>query len=423
MITNGKIIESINEKIAILKNYIHQSGYLGHLNVNKHCEGFVRDLLNIIYSYDLKSLPKSNFPGIDIADESNGVAYQVTSDNGSTKVNHTLDQCIKNEHYKKYPRINIFLLSERQGTYTITIGTEPHFTFDWKINIIDFDFLLKEIQNLPFKKQQEVAKYLEEQLPSLNTVLTTGVTPTEELSTNNLLNPQIGMANNGMTSYYHETFHISLPNAQLSKRELYNKLFEFYSNNAHRVLLLPILHKPWEKSPQANSGVIFNTGIQRGSVSNVFSEMAMEINENNIRCEHVEYTDNTPMLATLSFSVKALISLIYFFHQQTSVDELPVIIDFTLTSNCPVLFNLVNSPLSIKQPFSSHKLLDNNYSKRYEIKAINDRSLLKLMQQILEAFEQTEHNHLSDHRFLDLNENDAILVLHDFKIGLGISTN
>jgi hypothetical protein len=127
MITSGQYIERINEKIAVLSHEISRSGKLGLLNIHKQCENLIKRVLNTAFDYHLEDLNdgKNNFPGLDIGDKAIGLAFQVSSDKTSAKVNDMLGQVIKREYYKIFKDIKLFVLGDKQSSYTVSIATLP----------------------------------------------------------------------------------------------------------------------------------------------------------------------------------------------------------------------------------------------------------------------------------------------------------
>lgn len=95
-----KFISYINEKLSIL---ITQTQLYGTLNIsalNIHCENFYRDLLNILYQLDLKNtnFNCSNYAAIDLKDDNNKIAYQVTSNYSKKKVQDTVSKFIEKNY-------------------------------------------------------------------------------------------------------------------------------------------------------------------------------------------------------------------------------------------------------------------------------------------------------------------------------------
>ena len=169
-LNSGKYYDSIIESLTILREEVKAKSKLGLLDINKHCEDFIKELLNKIYSYELINLnsEKNNYSGLDLGDEKNGIAFQITSTKTSDKIDHTLEMCLKEKHYEKFPIIKTFVLTSKQSTYALKTNTEPHFNFNYQDNIIDFDNIYYDIAKLDVDKRKSIFEYIERELPYRN---------------------------------------------------------------------------------------------------------------------------------------------------------------------------------------------------------------------------------------------------------------
>ena len=166
MVTTGKYFEEIVGMLNNFKSEVQTFSALGLLNINKHSENFLKRILNLTYNYELENLNKgkSNFAGLDLGDTGDGVAFQITSTKKSDKIDDTLITCLKYRHYETFKQINVFILTNKQSTYTIKTVTEPHFTFSAEKNIIDFNDLFKEIEHLAPTKMKAMNEYITTEL-------------------------------------------------------------------------------------------------------------------------------------------------------------------------------------------------------------------------------------------------------------------
>lgn len=170
MLKSGQLIELIIQNLNIFREELKSNSKLGLLNQNIHSENFIGKILNIIYDLNLQSLNdnNSNFPGLDLGDEQDqGIAFQITSDRKSDKVNETLRTCIDNKHYLRFKAIKIFILSNKQKIYSIKHNTLPHFSFDPRKDILDFDSLFLEIKKLSNSKLQKIKDLILDELPEI----------------------------------------------------------------------------------------------------------------------------------------------------------------------------------------------------------------------------------------------------------------
>ena len=146
MLSRGIIIGKVVDDLAALKYQIDTRNRLGQFDLSKFCEDFCKELLNIVYDLNLKNLnaTRSNNPGLDLGDDKNKVAYQITSTKTSTKINETLS-AITPAQKTDYNDIRIFILGNKQGTYTIDTTLAASFSFDSGKAIHDIDSLLRDI--------------------------------------------------------------------------------------------------------------------------------------------------------------------------------------------------------------------------------------------------------------------------------------
>jgi hypothetical protein len=84
----GEIVDSLSD----IASQASTRGRLGLTDLNKHAEEFFKNVLNHLFSLSLVNLNenRSNAPGLDLGDEANGIAFQVTAERTSAKVNETL---------------------------------------------------------------------------------------------------------------------------------------------------------------------------------------------------------------------------------------------------------------------------------------------------------------------------------------------
>ena len=157
MITRGLIIGKVVDDLANLKYQIETRNRLGQLDLTKFCEDFARELLNITYNFNLQNLNKtrSNNPGLDLGDEKNKIAYQITSQKTSVKVNETLAAITEVQH-ALYERFIVFILGEKQTSYTLDAGLVAHFGFLKDQHIFDIDNLLRDIVLLDIEQLDRI---------------------------------------------------------------------------------------------------------------------------------------------------------------------------------------------------------------------------------------------------------------------------
>lgn len=123
-------------------------------------EDVVCKLLNMVYGWELVNLnyQKKNHPGIDLGDDKNRIAVQVTSDKSRNKVVDTLRKFEEHRCFKEYDRLIIFIVGE-QECFKKEFTTQA-FTFSPEMDILDLTVLFKAIQAADESVQDAVYDYL-----------------------------------------------------------------------------------------------------------------------------------------------------------------------------------------------------------------------------------------------------------------------
>ncbi|MCB0748811.1 MAG: SMEK domain-containing protein, partial [Ignavibacteriae bacterium] len=142
--TREEYLKQISNKLAIWQADIKLRGEINLYDSHIIAEYYVKELFNMFFGYDLENLNDSskNFPGIDLGDQTQGVAVQVTATKTRAKIQGTLDKFIENKLYKDYPHLYIFILSEKQNSYK-PFDTKGLFSFDIDKQILDIGDLIR----------------------------------------------------------------------------------------------------------------------------------------------------------------------------------------------------------------------------------------------------------------------------------------
>ncbi|MEH2302151.1 MAG: SMEK domain-containing protein [Nostoc sp.] len=137
-------------------------------DINKVSENVLIPLFAEIYGFEnLKNLnftEGSNFPGIDLGDETAKVAFQITATPHINKIKHTLNKFIEYELYKKYDRLIIYVLLEKQNSYSnkeINKIIQGKLNFNPKQDILDYCDVLKAINQFQIEKALSIQTLLE----------------------------------------------------------------------------------------------------------------------------------------------------------------------------------------------------------------------------------------------------------------------
>lgn len=133
----------------------------GRLDVNLSLEDalipVLKEVFNLPRLVNLNSKQK-NFPGIDLGDEYDRIAFQVTSTSGIDKVKKTLSVFLEHGFENNFDELFILILSEKQNSYSqeaIDKIVQGRFEFSTKNQIIDLSDVLSKTTSLrlPAKKR------------------------------------------------------------------------------------------------------------------------------------------------------------------------------------------------------------------------------------------------------------------------------
>ena len=108
MMNKEVYLKNVAESLALLSREVSILNAVNLYDINIVAEDFFPGLLNLIYGYELKNANylEKNAPAIDLVDPKNRIAVQVTSDNSSTKIKHTIEEFNKNKAYQIYDRVH-----------------------------------------------------------------------------------------------------------------------------------------------------------------------------------------------------------------------------------------------------------------------------------------------------------------------------
>ena len=165
MIKREIYLKNIADSLALLSKEVTLRNAVNLYDINIVAEDFFPGLLNLIYNYELRNINhlEKNAAAIDLYDLKNKLSVQVTSDNDSTKIKHTIKEFNENESYKVYDRLIILILTQKKN-YSTEFDTAGKFVFDKKKDIWDVESLIKDIRKLETEKLKAINEYLSNEL-------------------------------------------------------------------------------------------------------------------------------------------------------------------------------------------------------------------------------------------------------------------
>lgn len=158
-------LKNIAENLALLSREVSILNAVNLYDINIIAEDFFPGLLNLIYGYELKNANhlEKNAPAIDLIDQKNRIAVQVTSDNSSTKIKHTIEEFNKSRAYHLYDRLVVLILTQKKK-YSSNFDTQGLFSFEKASDIWDVEKLIKDIRELETEQIKNISDYLSEEL-------------------------------------------------------------------------------------------------------------------------------------------------------------------------------------------------------------------------------------------------------------------
>jgi hypothetical protein len=118
----------------------------------------LKSVFNLPHLINLNRKQK-NFPGIDLGDDYDRIAFQVTSTTGLDKVKFTVSQFMNRSYYNSFDELYVLMLGRKQGTYSqhaVDALLTSDFSFDCKKHIIDLGDILRMVGGLRLTAQERV---------------------------------------------------------------------------------------------------------------------------------------------------------------------------------------------------------------------------------------------------------------------------
>lgn len=158
-----KIIDSITKGMAILKYEIEYKQSLSDYSLNIYSENFYKDMLNVMYEYDLKNAntENKNAAYIDLIDDKNKIFIQITS----TKTKAKIDNTLKILETKPDFKIKILYLLDKPSPRDSSFDEwRNKYSIDVEKNLIDTKDLLEEINDLEQTKLEKIYNFFDTQI-------------------------------------------------------------------------------------------------------------------------------------------------------------------------------------------------------------------------------------------------------------------
>ncbi len=163
MLKESEIIKEIVDILSREKMNIQTQCEMGLFDDNKYWENIVRYLINSVYGLELKNLnnEKENYPGIDLGDKKEKIGVQVSATKTSAKIVRSLDKIYDNKVYKEYPKFRMFILGDKQKSYSIDMKKyKGNIEFSVETDIYDFNSVITQVNKMNREEMRGILDYL-----------------------------------------------------------------------------------------------------------------------------------------------------------------------------------------------------------------------------------------------------------------------
>lgn len=152
------LIKKITDNLAFYSKSISIKNTISLFDSNRTAQEFFIGILSPIFGCeDLKELDKlndiSNYPAIDLGDEKKKIAFQITTDNSSQKIKHTIELFLKHQLYNTYDRLIVLIIWNKQNSYSLKFTAKQNISFDVSKNEFRLD---SESKWIVFDKSQDI---------------------------------------------------------------------------------------------------------------------------------------------------------------------------------------------------------------------------------------------------------------------------
>ena len=171
MITSGYFIGEIIDELAAVAHQVENRCALGLTDLNIFLENFFKEILNQIMGINLENLnaERCNAPGLDVGDSFSKIAFQITSQRKSDKINRTLKTIIEHK-VRDYDEIVVLVIGRKQKSYTLNSQLCAKVRFDEK-NIWDINKICKMIIDLQIDDLQSLHSYIKQEVARIKVEL------------------------------------------------------------------------------------------------------------------------------------------------------------------------------------------------------------------------------------------------------------
>lgn len=163
-------IKEIIEEFSILRNRIELLSEVNLQDINVVSEYHIQEILNIILDLKLSNSNsnRKNQTAIDLQDEINRIAVQVTATSRKVKIQETLNKFFESNLEENYDTLIIFILGKKQKSYP-NLKIKDGFVFNPEDHIFDFSKIVSRFSLMPTSKLEKIRNILKNDKIKLQT--------------------------------------------------------------------------------------------------------------------------------------------------------------------------------------------------------------------------------------------------------------
>lgn len=155
---NRRVMDEINDILGRIDSQVKIENRQRDYRMNSEAEDLFCGLLNLIYDYNLKNMNYENpdMPSIDLGDEIQRIAIQVTSQNERKKIKDSVEKFIKHRLNYTYDKLIVLIIGYKRNFRKF----EESF-----VEVMGIDEIGWVIKKSDIKKKVKVLKYLKAYYP------------------------------------------------------------------------------------------------------------------------------------------------------------------------------------------------------------------------------------------------------------------
>jgi len=156
-------IKKISKYLTTMRVEVEHRSSIKWYDINIVAENFYKDLL-ILYGYNLANLnlTNPNADSIDLIDETNKIAIQVTSRNDKEKIEKTIQGFQNNPEYDRFEKLIILIIAKKRKDYRTNFTTL--LSVNKSLEIVDIDDLIEKFSSLNATQLEPIVDFLEKEI-------------------------------------------------------------------------------------------------------------------------------------------------------------------------------------------------------------------------------------------------------------------